>query len=331
MAVGFGVIGCGTVAGYGHLPALTTTDGARLVAVADVVEEKARTAAEQHGAAHSFGDYRRLLALPEVAVVTVATPPSQHYRMVLDALAMGKHVFCEKPLASTVAQGEEMVAAARAAGLLLAVDFASRVAPAYQRMQALLAAAAIGRLQVLRFTNLWRGGRWASTERYRMLMTDGQGPIVDCGVHAVDLARWLGHAEFAEVGARGVHVEGYENPDHVVLTGHLANGVLVVIEESWVYTHTAHEHSVRREAEAIGSAGVLRYTETGRTLDIYTVEGTVREDVGPGDKPFPAMYDRVLASVRQGRLVSDLAAGEDGVAALRVALTALEQARRPPS
>lgn len=327
--IGVGLIGCGTVAGYGHLPALSAAEGARLLAVADVVEEKARATAAQYGIPQAFGDYHQLLALPEIDLVTVATPPGRHYRVVLDALAAGKHVFCEKPLTPTVEQGEEMVRTAHAAGRLLAVNFESRAAPGYQRVRALLHSGAVGRLRVLRLTNLWMGGRWASAERYRMLITEGQGPIVDCGVHAIDLARWLSGAEFAEVSARGVHVEGYENPDHVVLTARLDNGVLVVIEESWVYTHTAREHAVRREAEAVGEAGLLRYSAEGREVQLYTAEDTLREEIGPWEKPFAAMYERVLASVRQGHLVHDLASGDDGVAAVRVALAALEQARAP--
>jgi predicted dehydrogenase len=328
MSVNVGLIGCGTVAGYGHLPALGIVDGARLVAVADAVAERARAAAEKHGVPHHYADYRELLARPDVDLVVVATPPSQHCPMVLAALAAGTHVFCEKPLATNVADGEAMVRAARSAARLLAVDFESRVAPPYQRARALLDGGAIGRLRVLRLVNLWMGGRWAGEERYHMLMTDGQGPIVDCGVHAIDLARWLGRAEFADVHAVGTRVEGYENPDHVILTGRLTSGTLVLIEESWVYTHRTRDHVEHRELEALGEHGLVRYAADSGELRLYTAEATAAEPVGSAEKPFVAMYERLIASVRSGALVDDLASGDDGLAALRVALAALLEARR---
>jgi predicted dehydrogenase len=327
MAINVGLIGCGTVAGYGHLPALSVVEGARLVAVADAMGERARAAAEKYGVPAFYSEYGELLARGDIELVVVATPPSQHHRMVLDALAAGKHVFCEKPLATCEADGEEMVRAARAAGRLLAVDFEARVEPLHQRVRAVLDEGALGRPRVLRFINLWMGGRWAGEERYRMLMTDGQGPIVDCGVHAIDLARWLGRAEFAEVRAMGAHVEGYAEPDHVILTGRLASGALVLIEESWVYTHTTPEHAVRRELEVLGDAGLARYSAESGELGVYTSAGTSHEPMGKTEKPFVAMYERVLARVRRGALVEDLASGEDGLAALRVALAALREAR----
>src|SRR5688572_29603507 len=92
------LIGCGTVAQYGHLPTITQTPGLKLAAVADTNETTARAMGEQYHA-QSYTDYHELLARPDIKAVTVSTPLPYHYEVVAAALEAGKHVFVEKPFA----------------------------------------------------------------------------------------------------------------------------------------------------------------------------------------------------------------------------------------
>lgn len=95
-----GVIGCGTVAQYGHLPAIAKTKRLSLVAVSDLDAATCKKAAGLYGV-DGYADYRELLSRREIQAVSVCTRVSSHFEIVSAALKAGKHVFCEKPFADT--------------------------------------------------------------------------------------------------------------------------------------------------------------------------------------------------------------------------------------
>ncbi len=334
--VRFGLIGCGTVAGYGHIPALLSMpDAVELVAIADSNEERLAELKRKHGIESTCADHRELLARDDIDAVAVATPLDQHYPVVMDCASAGKHVFCEKPIAETVEEGNEMVEAMARAGKMFAINFESRHSDPHPEMKKLLNDGAIGDLKVLRFVGNWQGGRWAGDDRYRMLITVGLGPIVDCGIHYFDLSRWYTGSEFAEISAKGVHIEGYPNPDHVIATCTMANGAMVLIETGWAYTHTTPVHEAVTHIDLIGTDGAIGYTcwqtgiegaETRNELNVYSRDRCCRQKITSAAKAFDRMYLLFAESVKQGSL-SDLPSGEDGVRALKAALQALRQAR----
>lgn len=331
----FGLIGCGTVAGYGHLPALTSLPEAELVAISDIDEERLTEFKAKYGIDSTYTDYREVLAREDIDAVGVATPLDQHHPVVMDAAAAGKHVFCEKPIAESVKQGEEMVGAMARAGKLLAMNFESRQSDPHPEMKKLLEQGAIGDLKVLRFVGNWQGGRWAGEDRYRMLITVGLGPIVDCGIHYFDLSRWYTASEFAEINAKGIHVEDYPNPDHVIATCKMSNGALVIIETGWAYTHNTPVHEANMRIDLIGTDGIIGYlhlqtsiegAEERRELNVYSKDRCYRQPVSAPAKAFDHMYSLFAKSVKQGTLIG-LPSGNDGVKALEAALEALRQAR----
>ena len=259
----------------------------------------------------------------------------RHHPVVMDAARAGKHAFCEKPIAPTIELGREMVRAMQQAGKLFAINFEKRHSVPYPKMKEMLDAGAIGELKVMRFIGNWQGGRWASAERYRMLMTEGLGSIVDCGIHDFDLARWYSGSEFAEISAKGTNVEDYPNPDHVVATCKMANGVLVLIEAGWAYTHNTPCHEANLRADLIGTEGVIGYSDwqtniegeqTRKELNVYSRDACYRETITAPGKAFDRMYSLFAQGIRQGRLI-DLPSGNDGVKALEAALEALRQAK----
>jgi len=333
--VRFGMIGCGTVACYGHLPALTSTPEVELVAVSDLNEARLAELKEKYNLGATYPDYHDLLARDDIEAVGIATPLDQHYPVVMDAAKYGKHAFCEKPIAETVEQGREMVTAMKQAGKLLAIDFEKRNSVPYPKMKELLDKGAIGELKVMRFIGNWQGGRWASAERYRMLMTEGLGSIVDCGIHDFDLARWFSGSEFAEISSKGIYVEDYPNPDHVMATCKMKNGVLVLIEAGWAYTHTTPCHEANLRADLIGTDGVMGYAdwqtniegeETRKEFSLYSKDECYREKITAPGKAFGRMYSLFAQSIRAGKLIG-LPSGDDGVKALEAALEALRQAK----
>jgi predicted dehydrogenase len=161
----------------------------RLVAVCDVDEAALAGAAAEFGAAHTT-DYRRLLERDEVEVVDVCTPNYLHMQPVLDAFAAGKHVFCEKPLAMDAAQGARMVAAGRAAGRQLGVGLNLRFAAGPQAVKRFVDDGRLGRVYYARAHALRRRGipGWGT---FTQKDKQGGGPLIDIGVHILDLTLWL--------------------------------------------------------------------------------------------------------------------------------------------
>lgn len=331
----FGLIGCGTVACYGHLPALTNLTDTDLVAVSDISEAKLAEVQEKFGVESVYTDYHDLLAREDIDAVGIATPLDKHYCVVMDAARAGKHVLCEKPIAESPEEGMEMVDAMRSAGRLFAINFELRHSEPYPTLKSLLDDGAIGELKVLRYIGNWMGGRWAGEDRYRMLITEGLGPIVDCGIHHFDSARWLSGSEFAEIDAKGTYIEDYPNPDHVIATCRMENGVLVLIETGWAYTHNTPCHEANTRMDIIGSAGLATYlshtttiagAESRNEINVYTKETCYRQTISQSKKAFNRMYSLFGQSIRKGEL-TDLPSGYDGVKALEASLQALRKAK----
>ena len=110
-----GIIGCGGIANSKHMPSLKKMPEVEMVAFCDIIEEKAIKAAKEFGIpdAKVYTDYKELLADPSISVVHVLTPNREHSFITIDALHADKHVMCEKPMAKTYAEAQEMLKAAK--------------------------------------------------------------------------------------------------------------------------------------------------------------------------------------------------------------------------
>ncbi len=100
-----GIVGCGRIATLVRLPSLEKIEGVKLVAAADTNEERLRENLEKFHVDEGYADYRRMLEKADVEAVYVCTPPETHFQIVMDSVDRGKHVFCEKPIATTVNEG----------------------------------------------------------------------------------------------------------------------------------------------------------------------------------------------------------------------------------
>jgi predicted nucleotidyltransferase len=119
-AAGIGVVGAGKIAAAYHLPAIAAVQGVRLVAVADVVPGRASDVAGQFGFAEAYIDWRRVIDRPDVDAILLLTQYEARREVIPAAAAAGKHIFTQKPLAASVAEGEELAAVVRRAGVRLA-------------------------------------------------------------------------------------------------------------------------------------------------------------------------------------------------------------------
>ncbi len=178
-----GLIGCGNM-GMSLARALNATGIARIAATADVDAARARAAAEELGA-RSFDDHHALLREPGVTAVLVASPPFLHQPLVEDALAAGRHVFVEKPLAVTLEACDTMIATARAAGKTLMVGQVLRLYPTWRHVRERVAAGAIGRPLGVQVSRV--GGGWGSASvPWRHEKAKCGGMLMEVNAHEID-------------------------------------------------------------------------------------------------------------------------------------------------
>lgn len=193
MSFGIGIIGCGLI---GQKRAKALGEG-RLVACADIHEARAKALAGNSGA-KVFGDWRGLLALPEVEIVVIATLHDSLAEITLAAIEAGKHVLVEKPAARNSAELEPVMATAERHGVKVHVGFNHRYHRAFRKARELFEAGALGELMFLR-ARYGHGGRIGYDKEWRTKPAlSGGGELIDQGPHLIDLSRWF-LGEFTEV------------------------------------------------------------------------------------------------------------------------------------
>lgn len=321
-------MGCGSVAEFGHLPAIAATHDLELVALFDPAPGKAEAYAAKFGG-QAFTDSEAFFnAGLDVVAVTSSAPA--HLQNVLDAARHGVHVMCEKPIAMSDQDGETMVEAMKNAGKEFFVGFCYRFSPVAQQIKRWVDEEIVGEIRAMRLIYNWHlhgqyeqlpNGEWVESAFYRGRMEEG-GPLVDCGVHQIDLARWWLGSEVAEWSAAGAWIGKYEAPDHIWLHLQHQSGALSTIEVSYAHGHTAKEPRSTFSYELIGTGGVLRYDRDGYILEARHGDGTILAP-GASEKNFPGMY--AALSERLHGAPTTVPTAQDAIIATRISREATDR------
>ncbi len=229
--LGVALIGCGFIGGV-HARAWSKVRGAKLVAAVDIIGGRAKKLAADYRVPHWLTDYTKALDMEEVDIVDVCTPTYTHAEIAIAAAKSGKHVLVEKPIALRLRDADEMVAAARRAGVKFMVAHCLRFWPEYVEAKRLVESGAIGEPRIARAYRLSPFPEWALWHKDRRL---SGGVFVDMSIHDVDFLRWaLGEVE--EVFARGGTLR---TPDatthdytHAILK--FRSGAIAYVEGSWI-------------------------------------------------------------------------------------------------
>jgi predicted dehydrogenase len=333
-----GIMGCGVVASYGHGPALRETPGLALASAYDPNPEQLARFCEQFPGVRGFADADAFFA-SDVDAVVITSPAPRHRENVLQAARYGKAVLCEKPLGMNEPEIEEMIATMRDANLLFATALCYRFSPVALKIKEILRAGAIGTPRLARLVYIWnlhgryewdaQGNRFVSPRRVGR-MAEG-GPMVDCGVHQIDLALWWLDSPVArQVGVGAWVDDDFEAPEHVWLHLDHESGAHTMVEVSFSYAHTSKEPVDRFTYEIQGTDGLIRYDRDGWRFEVRTGEGTYWLP-GASEKNFHGMYAAFRDTLETG-VLGDLPTAEDGLRVTRVARAATDEAigrRRP--
>lgn len=195
-----GIIGLGFI-GPAHAEALRRTGMVEIAALADLNPEAAKKGADQLGVDRYYTDHKELLKDSAIKAVHVCTPNFLHFPMVKDALLAGKHVVCEKPLATTVKEARELVALAEKTGLRNAVNFNLRFYPLVQQARSMAASGELGDLFAIHGSYLQDWLYYATDYNWRLepSMSGDSRAIADIGSHWMDMIEHVSGKKIAKV------------------------------------------------------------------------------------------------------------------------------------
>lgn len=186
-----GVIGTGNIFKHVHAQAWHAHPEVEIYAVCDEIEGKAQAVAAQYGVSHIYNDYRELLQDREIDIVDICTDNLDHSSIAIAALNAGKHVFCEKPDAVNAEEAEKMSEAAKKSGKVLMTMRNNRFRPALQFLKSYTDAGHMGEIYTGRCGWIRRRGIPGKGGWFTSKELSGGGPLIDLGVHFIDLAVWL--------------------------------------------------------------------------------------------------------------------------------------------
>jgi len=249
----YGLIGCGVI-GPWHARSVGVVEDAELVAVCDIVKEKAEKLSEEHGG-EVYTDYEKMLAEANLDIVSICTPSGLHHEMAIAAAKSGVHVLSEKPIDVKQDAMDKMIAACRENGVKLGCIFQRRTSPLWKKVRDIVQTGKLGKivlgdayLKYYRSPEYYASAEWRGTWDL-----DGGGCLMNQGVHCIDLMCWI----MGDVDTVAAHsaplARDIEVEDTAVAIVKYKSGALGVIEGT-----TSVAPGMRHRLEFHGEHGTLR-------------------------------------------------------------------------
>ncbi len=324
-----GVIGCGSIARRRHLLEYEANSKVEIIAVCDIVSERADEMATKYNA-KAFVDYKKLLAIEDLDAISVCLPNYLHATVSIDALNAGCHVLCEKPMAISKEEAENMIKAAEKNDKKLMIAHNQRFVSSHQKAKQLIDNGELGKIYSFRTTFGHPGPEKWSIDGKASWFFDKEkafiGALGDLGVHKSDLMRYL-LGEIAEVSAF-VETNAKENTtidDNAVCIMKTADGVIGTLTASWSYVAGGDNSTViygekailRLEDDPVYSL-IIQYVN-GETVN-YELDKIQTNEVGGQTNTH--VIDHFVDSIIHN--TEPLINGEEGKKSLEVILAALD-------
>ena len=243
---------------------------AEVVAVASPTPGNAAALARKYDIPRVFTDYRKMLQEPDIEMITIAAPNYLHAEMAIACAEAGKHIVCEKPLAMTVAEGEQMLAGARQHGVLLMYAEELFFTPKYVKAKEMADAGAFGKVHMVKQSEKHFGPH---SPWFWDVRRSGGGAFMDLGCHGIAFCYWfLGRPSIKSVYCQMgtfVHGDKTQGEDECLCILNFANGSVGLVENSW-----ARRGGMDDRIEVYGDAGVTYGNlHMGNALPTYSETG----------------------------------------------------------
>ena len=271
------LIGCGR-AGMIHARSYAgRVKGAELIAMCDPVEAGLKAALEEIPVKYSYTDYREVMKNDEIDAVVVVTPTQFHRDIVIAAAEAGKHIFCEKPMASTPEECDEMIEACKKHGVKLQMGFMRRFDQSFRRGKEIIASGAIGDVAMLK-SNTYGP---SEPKEWMYDIRKNQGPIGEVNSHDLDIVRWYAGSEPKKIYAVGNNFRSPEKaaeyPDYYdscSLTIEFENGVIAVVTGA---QYVQYGYDAR--TEILGTNGIVKVgTQSANSVETITKDKQIISD-----------------------------------------------------
>jgi len=324
--INIGIIGAGAIAQRGHIPEFLSINGVHIEAIADCDRNKAEVVAEKAGITRVFGDYQEMLSLEDLDAVSVCVPNYLHAPITIAACDAGKHVLCEKPMATTLSDAQRMIDAAAKNRVILMIEQAKRFTPPVEVAKSLLQLGIVGDILAVRSKfGHWGAQTWSPTGNWFFEKAkSGGGVLIDLGIHHADLINWYTEGMQVEtvVGMTSSAVnKQWEVEDYAVGTLRYSSGAMANLEVSWCTTPPFDG------TEIVGTKGTLfvNYPEMPPVV-FYAFGDANRRLVPqiPRESKYGSPFKHFISCIREGK--TPLTPGEVGRDALRIVTAIRESA-----
>lgn len=312
--VRIGFVGAGGNA-RGHMTRLSDVEGARIVAICDISEEAAQSAAEEFGG-EIYTDHHRMLDEVEMDALYVSVPPFAHTDAELLAAEAGLHLFVEKPVVTEMELGLEILEAIHSAGVLSSVGYQLRLMDSSQRIKSYLTNRTVAMISSHRWGGL-PGTPW-----WRVMEQSG-GQLHEQTTHQVDLMRYLTGHEIVEVYARYDllamgDIEGITIPDSQAAIFTFDNGTIATVTTSPMMTQGGGKSDINF---------LLRDQIIGWSAREVTVTGIEAPELAVEPRETPNIDETFVRAIFEGDQSVIPCSYEDGLRTADVTLAANESAR----
>jgi predicted dehydrogenase len=323
------VIGCGSIARHRHLVEYAAHPEVEIVAVCDIVAERANEIGEKYNA-KPYTSYEELFANEKIDAVSVCTPNALHAPVSIAALNAGLHVLCEKPMATSREEAEGMIEAAHRNNKKLMIAHNQRFVPSHVKARQLIEAGDIGKIYSFR-TTFGHGGpeNWSVDGSDSWFFKKEEafiGAMGDLGVHKTDLLRYVLGEEFVEVASFVETTrENTDVDDNAVFILKTESGVIGTLAASWSYTAGEDNSTI-----IYGEKAILRLEDdpTDSLVAQYKNGETVRYQLGKiqsnesGGQRNTHVIENFVHSIHHDTVPP--VSGEEGKKSLEVILSAIE-------
>ncbi len=331
------IIGCGKIAQVRHIPEYRDNPEAELWGLYDVNQERARKLADPYQC-RAYSSVEELLEDPEIDGVSVCAANYAHASLTIQALKAGKHVLCEKPMAVTLKECEDMVHAAKESRKLLMIGQKQRFAKAHQEAKKLLCRGDIGRVLTFRSCfghggpEAWSvdagPGNWFFDKKRAAM-----GAMADLGVHKTDLIQYLLDDVVAETTAKVMTLDKKDsqgNPievdDNAICIYQMKSGIVGTMTASWTCYGEKDNSTI-----LYGTEGIMKiYADPRYSLEVIRRDGgIVRYEIDRiqtnDNQTKSGIIDEFVAAVKEGR--ESAVPGRDVLSAMRAVFGSMESAR----